>query len=824
GEQELISGRIFIDSAIVERVRQKIPSARPLITYLANSVRLREKSAPYSFVAAIPPSDNHIRDNEIIINEWLAEDIGTGTGDTINLTWFDPGGGLLLKEKNRDFIVGAVINMNNELSDPSLMPDFPGISGSTTCSGWDAGVPILLDRIREKDEDYWNKFRGTPKAFISYNTGVRLWGNNFGPATAIRFPRSMSADQIEETLNGSIDPLAAGFSISDIRTESQTAAGSGVDFSTLFLSLGVFIILSCIILLSFAVSIFFDSRKQQIRTYHALGFKNLFIGKILFLETIIHTVTGAIPGVFTGYFINILIIHALNSVWSGAVQTNTLTAQFGVVPVISGFAVTFIISALLIIFKVRTFLKKLGSAGTGELHIRRVQRNFLFLILSFLIASVILILSFSFKYSSTTFSFISGSFFFLTFVLAIRQYYIGSSVTGSSKRLKNNFSRKYYSFYPSQAVTPVIFIAAGIFAVIITGANRQVVTEKMMVSSGGTGGFLLWMETAVPVTENLNLPEGRAEFGLDEPEIRELRFVQADKLNGDDASCLNLNHVTSPPLLGIDPGEFISRGSFSFASVSREAGDKNPWGLLNENPAKSKIYGIADQTVMQWGLKVKIGDTLKYRTENGQPLDIILCGGLKSSVFQGHLIISEDNLKKYFPSVAGSSVFLVDGKPELSDFYRDVLSERFSGYGPSVETTGEKLASFFEVTNTYLDVFTVLGAFGMVLGVAGMGFILIRNYSQRKREFAFMMATGYSIRKIRRLLLNDQFIILLWGILTGTVSGLVSTLPSLSGGSEFPLKIIILMVLSVTAVGLGALLISVRMISGKSLVVQLRKE
>ncbi len=134
-----------------------------------------------------------------------------------------------------------------------------------------------------------------------------------------------------------LDPLAAGFSISDIRTESQTAAGSGVDFSTLFLSLGIFIILSCIILLSFAVSIFFDSRKQQIRTYHALGFKNLFIGKILFLETIFHTVIGAIPGVFIGYFINILIIHALNSVWSGAVQTNTLTAQFGVVPVDLGF-------------------------------------------------------------------------------------------------------------------------------------------------------------------------------------------------------------------------------------------------------------------------------------------------------------------------------------------------------------------------------------------------------------------------------------------------------------------------------------------------------
>jgi hypothetical protein len=152
------------------------------------------------------------------------------------------------------------------------MPYFPGISGSTTCSGWDAGVPILLDRIREKDEDYWNRFRGTPKAFISYNTGVRLWGNIFGPATALRFPESMDIEKINDVLKGSFDPEIAGFTITRIRSESKAAAAGGVDFSTLFLSLGVFILLSCIILLSFAVSIFFDSRKEQVELI-MYGFK-----------------------------------------------------------------------------------------------------------------------------------------------------------------------------------------------------------------------------------------------------------------------------------------------------------------------------------------------------------------------------------------------------------------------------------------------------------------------------------------------------------------------------------------------------------------------
>lgn len=827
GEPELISDRIFIDSAIVSNVLRLVPPARPLITYLANSIGHYGRTTPYSFVTAISPSDLEIKVDEIVISDWLAKDIGATAGDTLKLTWFDPGTGKLLEEKSGDFLVAGVLDQKSRLSDPSLMPDFPGISGSTTCSGWDAGVPILLDKIRDKDEDYWNQFRGTPKAFLSYTTGLKLWGNNFGPATAIRFPDSMNPDQINKILTGSIDPAITGFTVSDIRNESKDAATSGVDFSSLFLGLGIFIILACIILLSFAVSIFFDSRKEQVKTYHALGFKNSFIRKVFFLETLFQSFTGAIPGVFMGFFINVQIINALNSVWRGAVQTDTLAPQFGILPLVSGFVITIVISCVILLIKIRSFLKDLKNPVTGELHLQRERRNFIFLLLSLLAASVLLVSSFILKNSSTILSFIAGSIFFVTIILAIRQFYIRPvqvAENDSNKRLKNLYSRKFYAFYPSQVITPVIFIAAGIFAVMITGANRQVLNKKMLLPSGGTGGYLLWAETAVPVNANLNLTAGRFEFGLDEPELKDLKFVQAGKLNGDDASCLNLNHVTSPPLLGVDPQEFITKGSFSFAAVIKSEKDKNPWSLLVENPGPGEIYGIADQTVLQWGLKLKTGDTLKYRAENGQPLNIIISGGLKSSVFQGHLIISEKNLKKFYPSVSGSSVFLINGKPELSDYYRDILSERLSGYGASVETTGEKLASFFEVTNTYLDVFTILGAFGMVLGIAGMGFILIRNYNQRKNEFALMMATGYSLKKIRRLLLEDQIIILLCGVLTGCLSGLISTLPTLLNGSEIPWRIIIFMVISVTGVGLTALLLSVRMIKTRSLVIQLRKE
>ena len=35
--------------------------------------------------------------------------------------------------------------------------------------------------------------------------------------------------------------------------------------------------------------------------------------------------------------------------------------------------------------------------------------------------------------------------------------------------------------------------------------------------------------------------------------FQEMNFVQIKRSAGNDASCLNLNHITAPPLLGIDP-------------------------------------------------------------------------------------------------------------------------------------------------------------------------------------------------------------------------------------------------------------------------------
>ncbi|MBN1180881.1 MAG: hypothetical protein JXB49_01245, partial [Bacteroidales bacterium] len=825
-ESEIISDRIFLDSSLVDEIEQIIPQAEKVITYLANELSVKGKTTPYSFVSALPESILYdINSNEIIINRWLADDLDAQSGDTLIMKWFYPGPGNLLEEKSRGFRIKSITENNSRLSDPLLMPDFPGISGSTTCSAWDAGIPLLLDRIRDKDEDYWNRYRGTPKAFISYDAGREMWGNNFGIATALRFPERIGPSEIEKTLEGKLNPFKTGFAITDLKNESNRAAAESVDFSSLFLALGMFIIFSCIILLSLAVSTFLDSRKSQIRTYFALGFSNRLTGKMLFIETIFLALAGAVPGVFAGFLINMLIINSLNSVWGGAVQTNTLSSDFSIYSVFSGLLITILITAFLILIKLRNFLRSLDRGDKAGLVHHSPKHNLIFLLFSGIPALIILFQSVVLKNSSIILAFTGATLLFIFFILILRQYFLKiPALSDDVKHSRYKYSKQFFSFHPAQAITPVIFIAAGIFAVIITGANRQVLTDKMLRPEGGTGGYLLWAESAVPVKENLNSAEGRREFGFNDPELEGMSFVQAKRVPGNDASCLNLNYISAPSILGIDPSSFIRGKSFSFATVMQDAEGRNPWTLLNDEPGNNVIYGIADQTVLQWGLKIKTGDTLVFRDENGQLLNVVIAAGLKSSVFQGYLLIGAGNFDKYYPSIPGSSIFLINGKPGLAELYKDVLSERLSGHGVAVEYAGDKLASFFRVTNTYLDIFTLFGALGMILGVAGLAFILIRNFNQRRSEFALMMATGYSPRQIRSFVLKDHILLLIWGTITGTLAGLAATIPSLAGGSEMPWRILTAMVMAIIITGLSALYLSVRTVKSSSLLTLLRKE
>jgi len=827
GGYEIISDRIFIDGEIVKEIAMLIPSSAPLLTYLGNHFENGSRSTPYSFVSALPSSlyPEITAGQGIIINRWMSQDLSVNEGDTIKMYWYSPDSLNKLIEKNGNFIIKKIVDMNEIWSDSLLMPDFPGISGKESCSDWDAGVPIKMNQIRIKDEDYWKRYRGTPKAFINYETGMRLWGNNFGPATAIRFPAGLTEQNIEHRLDGLLDPYKAGLSLTDLYGESVKAANQGVDFGTLFLSLGFFLILASIVLLSFATSSYFNTKKGQINTLFALGFKKRWIDKLLFLELGVLSFTGCLVGAFAGYMVDVVITRALNTVWNGAVQTDTLNAFFDLSSIVAGFVITFLLILIIMWAKVKLYMKVLFSRGKHGFSLPLKSGNLFILILSGILTAALFVLSLLLNDSRLLLSFSSGTLLLITLILFWRQLYISrvNKSTGSLKSTRD-LSNSYYSVNPSGAVTPILFIAAGIFAIFITGANRMNFNEKQMRRSGGTGGYLLWCESTLPIKEDLNSEAGRITLGLDNDQLKDMNFINMKRSVGNDASCLNLNHISIPPLLGVDPAKFISEKSFSFSKVLGSPHVTDPWEYLKFPPKRNTIYGIADQTVLEWGLKLKPGDTLVLRAENGQPLNLIIAAGLQSSVFQGNVLIGLDNFTKYYPSVSGSSVFLIDGNKSLTDLYKNTLNEKLENYGENSEKTVDRLASFYKVTNTYLSVFGVFGVLGMITGVAGLGFVLLRNYNQRKQEFALMLATGFNIKKIRRMLLSEQLLILFAGVISGVIPAITATLPSIKSNPDIPWLFMLVMVLLIVLTGMTAIFISIRSVSTQSLISSLKKE
>ncbi len=59
----------------------------------------------------------------------------------------------------------------------------------------------------------------------------------------------------------------------------------------------------------------------------------------------------------------------------------------------------------------------------------------------------------------------------------------------------------------------------------------------------------------------LNDPAVKYEYGIE----GELSFVQMRLADGDDASCLNLNRIVTPRVLGLDPAAL--KGRFSFVTT-----------------------------------------------------------------------------------------------------------------------------------------------------------------------------------------------------------------------------------------------------------------
>jgi ABC-type antimicrobial peptide transport system permease subunit len=776
---EIRTDRIFLPSLIEEKLRALLPAARPVITYLANTIAANGRETPYSMVTGIDPAavsflPDDLAADQIVLNSWEAEDLTAKPGDVVSVSYYILGSGNQLVEKSSSFTVHSIVPLEGPAADKLWMPDFPGIAEADNSADWTPGLPLDLSRIREKDETYWDEHRGTPKAFIPYSAARSMWSNRWGNATSLRLPAA-EAD-LERRILDTLSTADAGLLIRDLGGESRSAAASPVDIASLFLSMSFFLILAAVALTAMLFRFNVEQRNHESGLLAALGIPAKRILRWRLLEGLVVVTLGSAIGTLLAFAYTRGLLLFLESIWN---RGGDRLFRFHAAPgSIAGGLLGFIFLMMATIwFVTRSQARRSASlrleSGTEEV-IRHGKSRAVWVILA--AALVTVAVSFSASILSVQIAFFLVGFSILVAGLATFRVRL-SAVAGASRSSLPLTAARLAALNgarrPIRSLVVVGSLAAGLFLVVSVTAFQKHGGDEWRKRSSGTGGYAFWIETTTAVHRSsaadsnadiLKLGDQRAQLG----EILPFRIGK-----GDDASCFNLNSVSRPRLLATDTSALEQRAAFTIKSAA--PGIEPSWKALREGDA---LRAFIDETTLLWVLKKKPGDRIEYTDEQGKTFPVEIAGTLDGTVFQGSFIVDEQRFLERYPSTGGYQLFLADAPGDLAKT-RGILQQALTDLGATVITTSERLAAFHSVENTYISIFNVLGGLGVILGAAGLGLLTARNLTERRNEFHQLHQIGISRKIICSLVFRETRRSIFWAVGIGLVAAVVSILPAL---------------------------------------------
>ena len=795
---ELRTRRVFLDPTVGDAAVQAVPAARGVLTYFVNGLKVGVRETPYSTVSALDgPLTEKLNEGEIAVNSWLAEDLGAKVGDALTIRYWVLGPQRRLDERTETFKIARILPLAGAALDPALMPDIPGLSDKKNCRDWEPGVPVDLNKIRDKDQAYWEKFKGSPKAFLPLRVGQRLWDNRFGNLTAVRYPSTTATrPAIEACLKQALSPASQGLFFQPLRERALAASQSATDFGGLFFGFSLFLVAAALLLLALLFGFAIDRRRTEQGTLLALGVPAKTIRHALLSEASMIALLGAILGVGLATFYTKALLAALAGVWRDAVAGAGLSFHAEPLTLVGGglgSVAASVLTAWLVVRRQGTLpARVLLSRAVPESPTAPKRGGF---VASAVLATLGVGLALAgigqSGEAAAGLAFGAGASILVAGLLACRP--LLNKLSHAPLGLRSVARR------PGRSLSAIALLACGVFLVVAVGASRHDPREDAEKKTSGTGGFALWGESALPIYAPLD---------ADGP-IPGASVVALRVRDGDDASCVNLNRAQTPRVLGVDPKSL----------AGRFGGD---WDALVKTDPDGAIPAIGDTNTVVWALGKKPGDTLDYLDDKGVTRKLRIAGVVPNAVFQGSLVIAEDHFVRLFPERAGYRAFLIDAPKARRDEIRRELTRAGEDSGLSITPTGDRLAAFQTVENTYLSIFGALGGLGLLLGTAGLGLIVLRNVEERRGELALLRAVGFESGQLQKLLLTEHGILLGLGMALGLLAGLVAILPSLRHAP--PLGPLLLILVGVAGAGLASVYFAASAASRQNLLDALRDE
>lgn len=821
GELSIESPAALIDfpreKAAVRAARAAGLSTRGIFTYLVNSFRSGDRVVPYSLVTAVdldtvdpsgrwadvvgkfwrfPGGDaGGSGAPPIVLNDWTARDLGVGAGASVTLdyyVWEEPG---RLVTQTKDFRVAAGVPIAGVAADRELAPVYPGISDSPHLSDWDPPFPIDLRRIRPADEEYWNRYRTTPKAFIPIAVGQAMWFSRYGATTSIRIlpaPGQLpetARDAYTSRLRAELDPLSSGLSIRDVRADGLRASHGATDFGEYFTYFSFFLVASALLLAALFFRLGVEQRAREVGLLRSVGFTTPRVRRLFATEGLALAIVGSALGLAGAVAYGGLMMVGLRTWWADAAGTTSLTLHVSAASLAAG-AAGGIAAAYVCIWWTLRGLARVSErallAGTlaGDDMIERPARSLrpAFGAVAFGVIGVgLLAATVAAGLDPAGGFFGAGASLLVACLCLVAVMLRRRPRSGLANRGWWPLSRLGFrsaSHRPGRSVLAVAVIASATFILVSVGAFRR---DGRVPSDrhSGVGGFPLLVDLLLPLAQDPNSSEGHEALGLTGVNLDHVAIEPFRVRPGDDASCLNLYEPGNPRILGASE-RFIASGRFTFARSLAEEFDRderaNPWLLLGQKLGDDVVPVIADANSMTYVLHRSLGDEIVIANGN-RKWRLRFVAALADSMFQSELVISEANFIKVFPEQEGYRFLLVDAPPDRATEVGAAI-ERAADLGADAAPTADRLAEFHRVENTYLSTFQTLGGLGLLLGTVGLAAVLLRNVLERRRELALLSASGYRPPHIFAIVLAENVLLVGLGLAVGAGCAAVAVAPA----------------------------------------------
>ena len=762
-----------------------------VLSYLANSIATSERSVPYSLVTAIDISDFRSLSKDadstrsdlppIILNDWTAQDLGTHLGDTVTMDYYLWQEGGRLETRSAKFRLAGVVPIKGLAADRNLVPDYPGITGSANLSDWDPPFPIDLQRIRQKDEDYWHQYRTTPKAFVPLEVGQSLWQSRFGKVTSMRLWSSGdSIKAFEAKLRDNLNPALMGLLVVPVRSQGLEASRGATDFGEYFLYFSFFLVISALLLTTLFFKLGIEQRVREIGTLRAIGFGPSAIRTLFLSEGLILAVTGSLIGLVGAIAYGELMMLGLRTWWVGAVGTTSLRLHVSPLSLVFG-GVGGIVAALVCVMLTLRGLKSqsarsllAGNVSTSDSKAPGGKTSFRVAVIVTLVGLSLLIAA-AFHLIGQVAGFFGGGTTLLVAFLFYQSSWLRrrkkSSLSGSGWQPLVRLGFRNTTYRPARSILCIALIASATFIVVSVESFRHRDSGTTLERKSGTGGFPLLAESLIPLVNDPSTREGQEALNLvnDTPEspLAGVKLARFRVQPGDDASCLNLYQPRNPKIIA-PTDDFLVSNRFAFQSALPGTTEEtaNPWLLLDHDLPNGVVPVIADANSLTYVLHLKLGDELDLQ-QGDKPVRAKVVAALSDSLFQSELLMSEKNFVRLFPAQQGYRFFLIDLPiPDRSPDVSALLEDRLADFGFDVQSTAERLASFHRVENTYLSTFQMLGGLGLILGTIGLAAVLLRNVLERRRELALMRAVGFDSRHFTLMIVAENALLLFGGVIT----------------------------------------------------------